>query len=202
MNNVEQLPVKATSERPAPRRIMHPCELGLLGTVHDLETQMGTVEAYNGLCDAARRLKAKIDAGDAEQPHKMWVTDPKFTYAAGGAAVTLPSLPEIPRAMLRPTKRPYKGAIGVGDVFAWEPDLPHARELCVVTRITGPLEPEAITHSRGTAVLFRGSETTILTRPLGGGKEVWNDESRFREAVVLTIFRPMAAPSANEKDST
>jgi len=83
MSNVEQLPVKGASERPAPRRIMRPCEYGLLGTVRDLETQMGTVEAYNRLCDAAQRLKAKIDAGDAEQQHKMWATDPNFIYPAG-----------------------------------------------------------------------------------------------------------------------
>ena len=82
MSNVEQLPVKGASERPAPRRIMRPCEYGLLGTVRDLETQMGTVEAYNRLCDAAQRLKAKIDAGDAEQQHKMWATDPNFIYPA------------------------------------------------------------------------------------------------------------------------
>ncbi|MFM0306225.1 hypothetical protein P0D71_00325 [Paraburkholderia sp. RL17-383-BIF-A] len=83
MSNIEQLPVKGTSERPAPRRIMRPCEWGLLSTVRDLETQMGTVEAYNRLCDAAQRLKAKIDAGEAEAQHKMWATDPNFIYPAG-----------------------------------------------------------------------------------------------------------------------
>jgi len=83
MSNVEQLPVKATADRPAPKRIMRPCEWGLLGTVRDLETQMGTVEAYNRLCDAAQQLKAKIDAGNAEQQHKMWAIDPKFIYPAG-----------------------------------------------------------------------------------------------------------------------
>jgi hypothetical protein len=46
MSNVEQLPVKGGSDRPAPKRIMRPCEWGLLATVRDLETQMGTVEAY------------------------------------------------------------------------------------------------------------------------------------------------------------
>lgn len=83
MNNVEQLPVKGTSERPAPRRIIRPCEWGLLGTVRDLETQMGTVEAYNRLCDAAQQLKAKIDAGDAHAQGKMWATDPAWIYPAG-----------------------------------------------------------------------------------------------------------------------
>jgi hypothetical protein len=83
MSNVEQLPVKATSDRPAPKRIMRPCEWGLLGTVRDLETQMGTVEAYNRLCDAAQKLKAKIDAGEAEQQNRLFATDPKWIYPAG-----------------------------------------------------------------------------------------------------------------------
>jgi hypothetical protein len=83
MSNVEQLPVKGSSERPAPRRIIRPCEWGLFGAVRDMETQMGTVEAYNRLCDAAQQLKAKIDAGNAQAQHKMWATDPKFIYPAG-----------------------------------------------------------------------------------------------------------------------
>lgn len=84
MSNVEQLPVKATSDRPAPKRIMRPCEWGLLATVRDLETQMGTVEAYNRLCDAAQKLKAKIDAGHAEQQNRLFATDPDWIYPAGG----------------------------------------------------------------------------------------------------------------------
>ena len=83
MSNVEQLPVKLTSDRPAPRRIIRPCEWELFNATRSLETQMGTVEAYNRLCDAAQRLKAKINAGQAEQQHKMWATDPNFIYPAG-----------------------------------------------------------------------------------------------------------------------
>lgn len=81
--DIEQLPIKQTSERQAPKCIMRPCEWGLIGTVRDLETQMGTVEAYNRLCDAAEALKAKIDRGDAQQQNKMWATDPDFIYPAG-----------------------------------------------------------------------------------------------------------------------
>lgn len=84
MSDVRKLPVQGTTSRPAPKRIMRPCEYGLIGTVHDLETQLGSVEAYNRLCDAAARLKAKIDAGEAVQQHAMWATDPKFIYPAGG----------------------------------------------------------------------------------------------------------------------
>ncbi|MFP3708676.1 hypothetical protein [Paraburkholderia tropica] len=84
MSNVEQLPVKATSDRPAPKRIMRPCEYGLWGAVKDMETQMGTVEAYNRLCDWAQTLKAKIDAGKAEQQNRLFATDPDWIYPAGG----------------------------------------------------------------------------------------------------------------------
>ena len=52
--------------------------------MRDLETQMGTVEAYNRLCDAAEKLKAKIDAGKAEAQGHLWATDPKWIYPAGG----------------------------------------------------------------------------------------------------------------------
>lgn len=83
MSKVEQLPVIGTSDCPAPRRIVRPCEWGLLGAVRDMETQMGTVEAYNRLCDAAQRLKAKIDAGEAQAQHKLFATDPKWIYPVG-----------------------------------------------------------------------------------------------------------------------
>ena len=83
MSNVEQLPVKATSDRSAPKRIMRPCEYGLWGAVKDMETQMGTVEAYNRLCDWAQSLKAKIDAGEAVQQNRLFATDPKWIYPAG-----------------------------------------------------------------------------------------------------------------------
>jgi hypothetical protein len=84
VSNVEQLPVKGTSDRLAPRRIVRPCEWGLLGVIRDMETQMGTVEAYNRLCDAAQQLKAKIDRGDAQAQHKLFATDPDWIYPAKG----------------------------------------------------------------------------------------------------------------------
>ncbi|WP_180541404.1 hypothetical protein [Nevskia soli] len=83
MDNVQQLPVQATTSRPAPKRIVRPCEWGLRGSVRDLETQLGTVEAYNRLCDAAAVLKAKIDAGNAEAQNRLFATDPNWIYPVG-----------------------------------------------------------------------------------------------------------------------
>lgn len=81
--DVRQFPSMLTTDRPAPKRIVRPCEYGLYGAVRDLEIQLGTVEAYNRLCDAASRLKAQIDAGEALAQHSMWATDPKFIYPQG-----------------------------------------------------------------------------------------------------------------------
>jgi hypothetical protein len=82
---VHQLPVAGTSHREPPKRIVRPCEYGLMNAVHSMETQMGTVDAYNKLCDAAAHLKAKIDAGDARASHPMWATDPNYIYPLGHA---------------------------------------------------------------------------------------------------------------------
>lgn len=82
MSKIRQLPVKAETSREAPKRIIRPCEWQLVGTVQALETQMGSVEAYNRLCEAAQRLKAKIDAGEGHQQAAIWATDPEWIYPA------------------------------------------------------------------------------------------------------------------------
>lgn len=60
------------------------------------------------------------------------------------------------------SERPYKGPIEVGGCFIWEPDVHAAFERIVVTAVT-----EYAVQSEGR---------------LGTH---WNDEGRFREAVVL-----------------
>lgn len=86
MTDIRQLPVASETNRPAPKRIVRPCEWELIGAIQALETQMGSVEAYNRLCDAALKLKAKIDSGKGRAQHPMWATDPKMIYPAGGDA--------------------------------------------------------------------------------------------------------------------
>lgn len=53
--------------RPAelPKRIMRPCDYGLQLAVSNLEAQLGTIEAYNRLVEAARLLRDRIESGGA-----------------------------------------------------------------------------------------------------------------------------------------
>ncbi|WEF34910.1 hypothetical protein [Pseudoduganella chitinolytica] len=83
MSDVRALPVQAQPTATLPKRIMRPCDYGMWNAVKAMETQVGTVEAYNRLCEWAASLRQKIDAGEAKAPHPMWLTDPKHIYPAG-----------------------------------------------------------------------------------------------------------------------
>lgn len=87
--------------------------------------------------------------------------------------MALPIKPEIPRAVLARGERPYSGEILPGEIFAWEPEMPHARELCIITKV----------------IARTGNEPLVYTRDFPGRRqEVRNELSRFREAVVPTVF--------------
>ncbi|MDD5271503.1 MAG: hypothetical protein PHU14_02170 [Methylovulum sp.] len=70
-----------TQELPSP--IKRPCHYGLESAVMDMETQIGSVEAYNQLCLAARQLKRKIDSGQGKRQAEMYATDPNCIYPVG-----------------------------------------------------------------------------------------------------------------------
>lgn len=91
--------------------------------------------------------------------------------------MSLPIKPMIAEAVLCRGERPYKGAIEPGDIFAWEPDLPHARELVVVTRVEWCIGPGLY-------------EARIWARDIDSNNEHWNPEEMFRQAVVPTHMRP------------
>ena len=55
-----------------PLPIRRPCDYSLKMAVSALETQLGTIEAYNRLAAAAHDLKAKIDAGKAAPQNPMF----------------------------------------------------------------------------------------------------------------------------------
>ena len=105
----------------------------------------------------------------------------------------MPILPIIPESVIcRNRGKQYNGPIEPGMVFAWEPDLPHARELCVVTKIGDALPPLTVAHSTGKATIYRGDGQMIYSRSIQlNGDEVYNEISRFREAVHATNYRPM-----------
>lgn len=75
-DNVKPWPLVAgRAEVELPKRAMRPCDWGLLAAINSLETQLGTIEAYNRLAEAAHALKAKIDAGNAMPQHLMFAVD-------------------------------------------------------------------------------------------------------------------------------
>lgn len=63
--------------RARPSRLKRPCDWCLDGAVGNLETQLGTVEAYNRLVEAAERLRARIEAGDARPQNLLYAVDPR-----------------------------------------------------------------------------------------------------------------------------
>lgn len=52
----------------APKQILRPADYTLKLAVGSLETQLGTVEAYNRLCAAARGILARIETGETREP--------------------------------------------------------------------------------------------------------------------------------------
>lgn len=78
--NVHAWPLAAgRPDMAPPPRIVRPCDYALRNAQFALETQLGTIEAYNRLATAAHDLKAKIDAGEAVPQN------PLFAVSATGA---------------------------------------------------------------------------------------------------------------------
>lgn len=85
MSNVKAWPKPTGVPKPLPTRIRRPCDAGLALAVTGLETQLGTIEAYNRIVEAAAVLKKRIDLGDAKPQNPLFAVsifgDPN---AAGG----------------------------------------------------------------------------------------------------------------------
>ena len=72
-DNVHAWPKPAgRPEAPLPKPIVLPCDWGLIGAINNLETQLGTIEAYNRLAIAAARLMAQIQAGEAKAQNPIF----------------------------------------------------------------------------------------------------------------------------------
>ena len=89
--------------------------------------------------------------------------------------MTLPRKPIIDAALLR-GPRPLVGPITPGEVFAWEPDLPHARELLIVRRL---YEIDGEGWVEAWDMEYQGTHH--------------NEEARFREACQRTMFNAFPA---------
>jgi hypothetical protein len=72
MTNITAWPNPTGRPQDPPKPIIRPCDYGLLTAIHALETQLGTIEAYNRLVTAAERLRAQIDAGKAKPQNPLF----------------------------------------------------------------------------------------------------------------------------------
>lgn len=72
MSNVKAWPNPTGRPVKIPKRIYRPCDYGLMNAVMGLETQVGTIEAYNRLVAAAEQLRAQIDAGKAKAQNPLF----------------------------------------------------------------------------------------------------------------------------------
>lgn len=69
--------VAGRAKMPPPKRIVRPCDYGLRTVVWSLEQQLGTIEAYNRLCEAAAALHAAIEAGEAKPQNPIFAVHPR-----------------------------------------------------------------------------------------------------------------------------
>lgn len=76
VSKVTRLNPDFSASRPTPNPIVRPCDHSLALAVVNLETQLGTVEAYNRLCRAAEHLKQKVDSGHAKPGLEMYAVNP------------------------------------------------------------------------------------------------------------------------------
>lgn len=72
MGDVKAWPKATGRPLPIPKRIVRPCDYGLVGAVIGLETQLGTIEAYNRIVVAAAVLKDRIDRGDIKPQNPIF----------------------------------------------------------------------------------------------------------------------------------
>lgn len=55
-----------------PQKIKRPCDWSLEGAIMEMETQLGTIEAYNRLVEATENLKALIGKGEIKPQNSIY----------------------------------------------------------------------------------------------------------------------------------
>lgn len=76
-DNVVPWPHAGGVMKAPPVPMLRPADWSLRNAVQALETQLGTIEAYNRLVDAARALRVQIEAGDAKPQNPLYAIDPR-----------------------------------------------------------------------------------------------------------------------------
>ena len=64
-------------KRPLPKPVVRPCEWGLRKAIIGLESQLGSIEAYNMIVRYAEALADKIERGEADPQNPYFATDPR-----------------------------------------------------------------------------------------------------------------------------
>lgn len=72
MGDVKAWPKPTGTPMRLPNRVVRPCDHGLVLAARELETQLGTIEAYNRLVECAQSFKARIDAGDIKPQNPLF----------------------------------------------------------------------------------------------------------------------------------
>ncbi len=76
-DNVEPWPLSGPMRRDIPRPIVRPCDYALELAVLSLETQLGTVEAYNRLVAKCDILRAQIARGHVKAQNPIYARNIK-----------------------------------------------------------------------------------------------------------------------------
>lgn len=72
MTNVKAWPKPTGTPMEPPKRIVRPCDYGLMCALNGLEQQLGTIEAYNRIVECANVMKKRIDAGDVKPQNPIF----------------------------------------------------------------------------------------------------------------------------------
>jgi hypothetical protein len=77
MDDVVPWPKSGRAVEP-PKPITRPCDYALLSAYRQLETQLGTIEAYNRIVAFAANVRAQIDRGEVKAQNPLYATSPGF----------------------------------------------------------------------------------------------------------------------------
>lgn len=76
-NEVIAWPKATGTAQETPKPIKRPCDHGLDLAFMNLETQLGTIEAYNRLVAKAQLVKRLIDTGDVRAQNPCYAVKPR-----------------------------------------------------------------------------------------------------------------------------